>query len=151
MAVWDHAGPFAVKYSVYNGHETLHALNPSDWRTQILEQSRSEHLLGISLFFIIHVSKMVLSMRGGHSGNPQVKMYLLKINNRAAISSCCLWFCHFVQSGSGPQTQTTPSWTRDAQRHGERNAYVGWDDVRLKQQMLTISSWFRTIESLSCT
>lgn len=35
----------------------------------------------------------------GHTLNPWVKMYLLKINNRAAISSCSRWFYNLVSGG----------------------------------------------------
>lgn len=35
----------------------------------------------------------------GHTLNPWVKMYLLKINNGAAISSCSRWFYNLVSEG----------------------------------------------------
>lgn len=35
----------------------------------------------------------------GHTLNPWVKMYLLKINNQAAISSCSRWFYNLVSGG----------------------------------------------------
>lgn len=37
----------------------------------------------------------------GHTLNPWVKMYLLKINNQAAISSCSRWFYNLVSGGQG--------------------------------------------------
>lgn len=85
--------------------------------------SLSLSALGCSFFFIIHVKGSlerwvrvvcagvegvawgdggwVERTRGwrGHTLNPWVKMYLLKINNRAAISSCSRWFYNLVSGG----------------------------------------------------